>query len=266
MATLLTIVTLLVATVLFGGAVVIAAAVGAGKRWAWLLDGAPRWWARSLLTSAGVRVRLHGHLPDDATEARIYVSNHVSWFDILVLARVLRRFSFIAKAELFGVPLFGPAARAVGTIPIVRDNRAAAFAAYRQAGELVGTGRNVIVFPEGTRGRDYSMRPFKKGPFVLAIASGAPIIPTVVYGTIHVNPRGSFRAHPGEVHVHFLDPVPTAGLGYDDRTALADLVWQRMADALEQYYGVHSPQQARRGEGTPASPAVLPVLDTHIPQ
>ena len=113
-------------------------------------------------------------------------------------------------------------------------------------------GRSGIDFPEGTRGRDYALRPFKKGPFVLAIASGAPIVPTIIYGTIHVNPRGSLRARPGEVHVHFLEPVPTAGLGYEDRDRLAGLVWQRMADAMERLYGVASVRPPLRGEGTAA--------------
>lgn len=253
MTTLVTIITLLVMTAVLGSVVLAAAAVrGRGDRWAALFDRAPRWWARSLLGAAGVRVQLHGHVPAASSEARIYVSNHVSWFDILALVEALHRFSFIAKAELFRVPLFGPAARAVGTIPIERDNRAAAFESYRMAGELVRAGRNVIVFPEGTRGADYTLRPFKKGPFVLAIASGAPIVPTIVHGTIQVNPRGSLRAHAGDVNVHFLEPVPTAGLGYGDRDRLAALVWQRMAAALAELYGVDSPEPAAVDKGTAA--------------
>ena len=253
MATLLTTLTLLVATLVLGTTVLVAAAIGLGRtRGGWLFDNAPRWWARSLLASAGVRVILHGRVPSKTSEPSIYVSNHVSWFDILALVRALHRFSFIAKAELFRVPLFGPAAKAVGTIPIERENRKAAFEAYRAAGELMRAGRNVIVFPEGTRGPSYALRPFKKGPFVLAIASGAPIVPTIVYGTREVNPRGSYTATPGDVHVHFLEPVPTAGLGYADRERLAQLVWQRMADALAELYGVTSPHPASRGAGSAA--------------
>ena len=54
----------------------------------------------------------------------------------------------------------------------------------------------MLVYPEGTRGESYALRPFKKGPFVLAIGSGAPIVPVVIHGTIAVNPRGEFRASP----------------------------------------------------------------------
>ena len=252
MHTVLTLLTLLVATTVFGGMVLVVTALGLAKRVPWLMNEAPRWWAQSLLVAAAVEVRLHGHLPADASEPRIYVSNHVSWFDIPALVHALRRFSFIAKAEIFRVPLFGGAAKAVGTIPIERENRKAAFESYRRAAQLMGAGRNVVVFPEGTRGREYALRPFKKGPFVLAIASGAPIVPTIVHGTIHVNPRGSLRARPGVVDVHFLEPIPTAGLTYDDRDQLASRVWQRMADALERLYGVRSLPPVARGEGTAA--------------
>lgn len=253
MTTIVTMFTLVVMTALYGTTVIVAAALrGRSTRWQWLFDGAPRWWAQSILRAAGVRVRLHGHVPSRTTEARIYVSNHVSWFDILALVEALHRFSFIAKSELFRVPLFGPAARAVGTVPIERANRKSAFESYRVAGELMRAGRNVIVFPEGTRGTDYRLRPFKKGPFVLAIASGAPVVPTIVHGTIHVNPRGSLRARSGDVDVHFLDPIPTAGLGYADRDRLATLVWERMAAALEELYGVRSPGGFVAGEGTAA--------------
>jgi 1-acyl-sn-glycerol-3-phosphate acyltransferase len=82
-------------------------------------------------------------------------------------------------------------------------------------------GRNVIVFPEATRGTDYRLRPFKKGPFVLAIASGAPVVPTIGARHDSREPRGSLRARSGEVDVHFLEPIPTAGLGYADRDRLA---------------------------------------------
>ena len=71
--------------------------------------------------------------------------------------------------------------------------------------------------PEGTRGRDYHLRPFKKGPFVLAIAAQAPVVPTLVYGALEVMPKGASAFGPGTIDVHFLEPVPTAGLDYDQR-------------------------------------------------
>jgi 1-acyl-sn-glycerol-3-phosphate acyltransferase len=165
----------------------------------------------------------------------------VSWYDVLVLVAYLPRYSFVAKAEIFRVPLFGGAARAVGTIPIERENRKAAFQSYEEAAARMQGGRNVVVFPEGTRGDSYALRPFKKGPFVLAVAAKAPIVPTLIHGTIEALPRGSFWLTPGRVEVHLLEPVPTAGRSYDERDALAREVYDALAARQEALYGITSP-------------------------
>jgi 1-acyl-sn-glycerol-3-phosphate acyltransferase len=240
MRTLITMATLLLATPFFGGLAIIASVLGRRNTPGSYLDRAPAMWARMLLRAAGVRVVVHGEEQLKTGEPRIFVSNHVSWFDVLALASVLPRYRFVGKAELTRVPLFGKAAVATAMIPIERDNRKAAFESYEAAADVIRAGTSVAVFPEGTRGPSYSLRPFKKGPFVLAVAAGVPVVPTIVHGTIHVNPRGSLRARSGVVHVHFLPPVPAAGLAYDDRDGLARAVWQRMADALRDLYGVTS--------------------------
>jgi 1-acyl-sn-glycerol-3-phosphate acyltransferase len=97
-----------------------------------------------------------------------------------------------------------------------------------------------VVCPEGTRGRDYHLRPFKKGPFVLAIAAEAPIVPVLVYGALEVMPKGSFRVRPNVVHIHFLEPVQTKGATYEDRTDLMRRVWQRMADTMRELYEIRT--------------------------
>jgi 1-acyl-sn-glycerol-3-phosphate acyltransferase len=173
-------------------------------------------------------------------EPRIYVSNHVSWFDVWALAAVLPRYKFVGKAELFRIPIFGRAARAAGMIAIERENRKSAFESYRVAAERIRAGASVVVFPEGTRGRTYGLRQFKKGPFVLAVAAGVPIVPTIVHGTLEVMSRDSFRVRPGVVDVHFLEPMDAAGLTYEDRNRLSRAAWERMADAMHELYGVES--------------------------
>ncbi len=211
-----------------------------------------RVWARATSRAAGVRVVVHGreHVRDGA----IYMQNHVSWFDIFAVASVLPRYTFVAKAELRRIPLFGRGAEAAGIVFIDRDNRKSAFESYKVAAAEVQRGRNVVVCPEGTRGRDYHLRPFKKGPFVLAIAAGAPVVPVVVYGALEVMRKGSFRVRPNVVHIHFLEAVPTEGLTYEDRTELMRTVWQRMADAMRELYDVRTNEYpiAREKERTEA--------------
>ena len=240
MRTILVFLTLVIMTPVFGLMVIIAALFGVKDREGSIYDHAPRWWARCLVWAAGIRVRLHNEERMRSGEPRIYVSNHISWFDVLTLAAVLPRYKFVGKAELFRIPLFGRAARAAGMIPIERENRKSAFESYRVAAERIRAGASVVVFPEGTRGRSYALRPFKKGPFVLAVAAGVPMVPTVVHGTLQVMSRDSFRVRAGVVDIHFLESVDTEGLTYDDRNRLSRAAWERMATAMHELYGVES--------------------------
>ncbi len=252
MRTILVFLTLLIMTPVFGLMVIVAALFGVKDREGSIYDNAPRWWARCLVWAAGIRVRLHNEERMRSGEPRIYVSNHISWFDVLTLAAVLPRYKFVGKAELFRIPLFGRAARAAGMIPIERENRKSAFESYRVAADRIRAGASVVVFPEGTRGRTYALRPFKKGPFVLAVAAGVPMVPTIVHGSLEVMSRDSFRVRSGEVHVHFLESIDTAGLTYEDRNRLSRAAWDRMAKAMRDLYGVESEVTAALPENAAA--------------
>ena len=257
MRSLLVVLVLIVFTFVLGTAVLLAALFGVKDRQGGIYDWAPRLWSRAILFAAGVRVRLHNEGRMRTGQPRIFVSNHVSWFDVFTLAAVLKRYKFVGKAELFRIPLFGPAAKAAGMIPIERENRKAAFESYDVAAKQIRGGASVVVYPEGTRGRDYALRPFKKGPFVLAAAAGVPLVPTIVRGTIDVHPKGSWRVRSGVVDVHFLEEIATAGATYADRDRLAQECWQRMAAALDALYGVRSetpPARAQRRNDDAAKP------------
>ena len=234
--TLLTMIALLVSTFFFATILIVAALVGVPNRPGSIYDMAPRMWSRAILWVAGVRVRMHGldRLAADGTF--IFICNHVSLFDILALVGWLPRNNFVAKAELFRIPVFGHGMRVLGTVPIERENQKAAFGAYDIATARIQGGTSVVVFPEGTRGTEYAIRRFKKGPFVLAIKSGAPIVPVVVYGTIEILPKGRLLMHPGIIDVYVLDQVPTQGLAYDDRDALAQTVHDRMQVVMNDLY------------------------------
>ncbi len=202
-------------------------------------------WSRIVLLFSFVRVRVHN--PERALDGspHIFVANHMSWYDVPVLSSFLPRAKFVAKEELFSLPIFGKAMRAVGMVPIKRENKRAAFTSYDNAARSVKAGNSIVVFPEGTRGSDYPLRPFKKGPFVLAIAAGATIVPVLVYGAREVLPRGSLLMRPRRVDVHLLEPVSVEGLDASARERLATEVWERMAEALESQYGIASPGSLR---------------------
>ena len=256
MRTVLVVIAILTLTPLLGGLVIIASLLGVKDSPNGVYQFAARNWARGVGAAAGMQVRVHGtqHI---GAGAKIFVSNHTSWFDIFALAGYLRNYTFIAKEELSRLFLFGRAARAIGIVFIERQNRKAAFESYKDAAAMVGTGKSVIVCPEGTRGYDYTLRQFKKGPFVLAISAGVPIVPTIVHGVIQVQRKGSMRIRPGVANIHFLEPVPTTGYSYEQRDELTEIVWQRMAAALRDIYGVESGERPADAKQAPIPTSFL---------
>jgi 1-acyl-sn-glycerol-3-phosphate acyltransferase len=232
--------TMVVMTLLLGVPIVVLSLLGVKIHPDSTLGNAPRIWSRAALWAAGVKVVLHDdHFIGAANEASVYVSNHVSWFEIFALATVLPHYRFVAKKELASIPVFGRAVKEVAGIFIDRGNRKAAFQSYSEAAEQMKAGIAVAVFPEGTRGRSYELRPFKKGPFVLAIAAQVPVVPVVSWGTREIQGKGEMAIHSGVCDLTFLEPIPTAGMTYDDRDRLMTTVWHRMAAELE-HRGVHS--------------------------
>jgi 1-acyl-sn-glycerol-3-phosphate acyltransferase len=255
--TLLVLLTIAIATPIIAAVVILASLVGARDVRGGVFDVAPRLWGWLLCKAAGVRVVVHQE-GQPAEGPCVYAANHVSWFDVFSIASVLQHYKFVAKAELERIPIFGRAMRAAGFIFVDRQNRKAAFAGYEKAAARIREGVSVVVHPEGTRGDEYALRPFKKGPFVLAIAAGVPVVPTLVHGTREVQRRGSLRVSRGVVHLHFLEPIPTTGMDYAGREALSRVTWERMAAALERTYGIPSTT-----DGAPASEA--PVDHEHSP-
>jgi 1-acyl-sn-glycerol-3-phosphate acyltransferase len=238
--TAFTLLVFLTFTVICGVMGLLGALVGLKDGTGSIFDWAMRIWGMTATWASGVKVVVHGRENLDGAQ-HIIVSNHMSQHDILVLASVLKNLKFVAKNELARVPFFGKAAASVGTVYIERQNRKSSFDSYRQAAEKIRDGACVVVFAEGSRGFNYSLRPFKKGPFVLAVHVHAPIVPVVIHGTREVHPKGKIRVTAGRVDLHFLEPIPTEGLTYEDRNALAKTVYDRMAALLVSEYGVESP-------------------------
>jgi 1-acyl-sn-glycerol-3-phosphate acyltransferase len=244
MRTLFVALTVAVMTLILAPVVLVARLFGVRQHRDSIYARCVRLWASSIVFAAGVKVKMHGAERMNQTNGAVFVANHVSWFDIFALASEVPWCSFVAKAELRRIPLFGAAAETAGIVFLDRENLKQAFVSYERAAKEVQRGRTIIVCPEGTRGSDYHLRPFKKGPFVLAIASQAPIVPTIVYGAREVMPKGTFRIKPGVVEIHFLEPISTHGYDYDHRAELMTETWARMADGLRMSYGIETAEHA----------------------
>lgn len=221
-------VTLVVATAFHGGRSIVAGLFGVRQRLGGVYDRSSRGWGRWLLAATGIRVRVVHPERFPATPA-VYVANHVSLIDIWVLLRELPgSVRFLFKKEMLAIPVFGRALKAAGHISIDRKNQTAAFGAYDRAAASIRGGISAAIFAEGTRSRDGTLQPFKKGPFVLAIKAGVPVIPLYLGGTYALLPPGRRVPRRGEVTLVVGEPIATASLGLDDRDALA----RRCRDAV----------------------------------
>jgi len=230
-------------TIWYAGKAVIAGLLGVAYRPGGVYDQTGRKWATKLLKVSGVEVRTVGfeHVPEDSPV--VFVANHQSLFDILAVIEVLLgRVRFVAKRELATIPLFGRALRAAGHIYIDRERRQAAFQAYEAAAAEIRAGMCALVFAEGTRSRTGELLPFKKGPFVLAIASQVPVVPLYCAHTFGILPKGSLRIRPHPVTLYFGEPIPTKGMDYEDRGRL--LVETR---AVVERFAEQAKLEARQG-------------------
>ena len=187
--------------------------------------------ARTLARLLGVEVTVRGaeHLAGGGPF--VLTPNHQSHLDILALLGFLPgRTRFAAKRELWRHPIVGGVLDTLDMVPIDRDNPEVAIAALSRADGEAGS---LVIFPEGTRSRDGKLREFKKGAFVLAIRAGLPVVPVICRGTRRLMPRGSrLTVVPGPVEVIIEPPIPTQGMSYDDRDALA----ARVRAAIEQHH------------------------------
>jgi 1-acyl-sn-glycerol-3-phosphate acyltransferase len=190
---------------------------------------ARRFWGPGLTWGALVKV-VREPLPEvDFGRPHIFVMNHQSMMDIpIAFMTIPVNIRFVAKAVLKYVPFLGWYMWATGMIFVDRSNRERALRSLTAAGERIRSGANILAYPEGTRSRDGRIQPFKKGPFVVALKAGVPIVPVAIHGADRCLPSGGFAVRPGTVRVKLGAPIPTAGLTDADRDALM----HRVRDAL----------------------------------
>ena len=195
-------------TFLFSGSAFICTLFdGSGRVYAWHA----RLWARLALALTRTRVTIIGaeNLPVGAT---IFMSNHQSSFDILaLLAAMPRRLHWIAKKELFEIPVFGPSMRRGGYIPLDRGDGRKALQSMDAAAETIHQGKCVVLFPEGTRTTDGNLLPFKRGGFILARKAAVPVVPVTINGSGRINPANQIRLYAGNIYITIHPPVVVPG-------------------------------------------------------
>ncbi|PIP37664.1 MAG: 1-acyl-sn-glycerol-3-phosphate acyltransferase [Desulfobacterales bacterium CG23_combo_of_CG06-09_8_20_14_all_52_9] len=218
-------------TVFFSTMVVIVSLFGSPDQ---SIHKIARIWGRCILLISRIRVQVEGFSNIDPNKSYIFMANHQSNFDIPVLLAHLKvQFRWLAKAELFKIPVFGRAMRKAGYISIDRSDRKSAFLSLKRAAQTIRDGASVLIFPEGTRSRDGRISPFKKGGFVLATEAGVPIVPVILFGTWSIMSKEGLTIRPGSVVLQVLPPVETRNFSRKNKDALLEKIRDIMQNSFE---------------------------------
>ena len=194
-----------------------------------------RGWSRVWLAASGTKLEIEGPENIDPNRSYVVVANHLSALDIMAcLLAVPLPIRFLAKKELFRVPVLAQGMRMVGIIEVDREARGAVHSEVnRQSRELIEKGRSLIIYAEGTRPRNGVMKPFKKGAFTMAISSGLPVLPLSIHGSYEAWPPGTPLVRGGVITVVLDKPIETDGMTTPDTGDLRDQVREVIAGRVE---------------------------------
>ena len=192
---------------------------------------ARRFWAPGLIWAARSPVE---QLPGARLDPRgpyVFIMNHQSMYDIVVaFACIPVNLRFVAKKILKSIPFLGWYMWRTRMVFVDRRRRSQALTSLQQAGKQVREGASILAYPEGTRSIGGEILPFKKGPLVVAIAAGVPIVPVAIDGSHRMLPRGGFNLRPQSIRLKIGEPIPTKGLTQSDLDGLIRRVREAVID------------------------------------
>ena len=171
------------------------------------------WWARRWLRAANCTLEVEGVEHVDPSRSYVVVANHQSNLDVMACFAALPiPIRFLAKKELFNIPILAQAMRAVGIVEVDRGGRAAAIASVnRQSEPVIARGHSLIIFPEGTRSYHGELQAFKKGAFAIAAAADMPLLPVSITGTWQAwKPHSPWITGNASIRVVIAPPIETS--------------------------------------------------------
>ena len=189
-------------------------------------------WMKSLMKLAGCKVNVKGleNIPTDRSV--VFVANHQGDYDVPITMSFLGAPpAMVAKIETQKIPMVRTWMELLDCIFIDRKNPRQAINAMKNAGDILAAGRNICVFPEGTRSRGDHMNEFKTGVFKIPYSSGAPIVPVVIDGSYKIMEAYHNLMCPGTVNLTILPPIETTDLDLHTRRALPNQIAAMIAEA-----------------------------------
>ncbi len=190
-------------------------------------------WLRLVWWTAGLRVTVRGAENLEPGRTYLYMVNHVTFIDHLLLQAYLDGFFVgLEKIENARIPIYGWASRRWGQVHIRRDDRESAIESCQEVVRRLEAGMTMCVFPEGTRTRDGALGPFKKGMFRVAVDAGRAVVPVAIRGLHDVSPYGTSLVASGPIEIRIGRPIPPPPPGPEACEALSQLVHQALETAL----------------------------------
>lgn len=190
-------------------------------------------WAWVLTKVMGIRISVEGWENLEPGQNYIFAGNHRSYTDTPVLFSTLPgNFRFMAKSELFDIPLMGHHLKTAGHIPVSLTNPREAVRSLSQAAQKIHDQKlSIIIFPEGGRTLG-ELEPFKEGAAIIGIKSGTPIVPFGLIGTTEVQQMHTIAIHPGPVKIILGKPIVTEGMIFKQKTELTQQIRNQVAGLL----------------------------------
>ena len=199
---------------------------------------AENFWAWTLMKLGGIKLEITGRENLPKNETVVYMPNHQSDIDWpIIFMAIPGQYLFLAKKELFNVPVFGAYMRIQKYIPIERDSIRKSFKTYKDIVALIGSGNSIVIYPEGTRSHSKELQKFKSFSFAFLQDARVRVVPVAIDGSIDIQKKGSHLIWPGRVKVTILPPI-----GFDDIynlsakefcSAASDRVRRSLLDILE---------------------------------
>ncbi|MBC8479268.1 MAG: 1-acyl-sn-glycerol-3-phosphate acyltransferase, partial [FCB group bacterium] len=210
---------LTIATLLISSLVVIVGVVDVRKKITGIL---PRIWGKWVLWSTGIDYEVKGLENLKPNRKYVFVGNHESALDIpIAVASLPYNIVFLAKKELFRIPLFGWGMWAAGMVRVDRQNREKARTSIEKAlAQIARMYISILVYPEGTRSSTGELQEFKKGSFILAIRSKLAVVPITITGARDVLPKNTIRFRKGKAQLIVDKPIHTEEMVEKDRNDL----------------------------------------------
>jgi 1-acyl-sn-glycerol-3-phosphate acyltransferase len=190
-----------------------------------------KWGLRLLFLLIGCRVRVAGRAHWKTPPPRVLVSNHASYFDVLVLMAVFgSEYHFVAKSEVHRMLFIGTFLRKLGHFAFDRSDPRARVRQAQEIQAALGRGESVFIFPEGTFGAPEGVRAFHLGAFHAAVSASCPVIPIALSGTRRFLRDKTYLPRPAWVAVTICPPLQPAPDG--QKATWRDVV--RLRDAVRQ--------------------------------